>query len=150
MNKDFNSNYNPYKEEGNSLIFKDHKDFFERFHELREKITEGVGIALFNLDYTKECLGFMFGLIQWTSIYIQKMDKLEDIDAQFQKALNLFKGGKKLESINTLNILYRDLNEIYEFNELIPQVKVVDKDTEDIEVLTKHALAAYKLINSVK
>lgn len=146
----FETNYNPFKEEGNALIYKDHKEFFERFHELRAFITEKLGDSLFNPNVLKDCLSYTEGLIQWTSIYIQKMDKLESIETDFLNCVNLYRKGKVSESRKETIKLYQNLNTIYEFNELIPQVKIVEKEEEDVDVLTKHALAAYKIVNCVK
>lgn len=146
----YNDNYNPFKEEGNALIYKDHKDFFDRFHELRAFITEKIGESLFDGTSLKPCLSYMEGLIQWTSIYIQKMNKLEEIEKDFDECVTLLKTNKSKEARRKVISLYQELNKIYEFNELIPQVKVVEKEQEDIDVLTKHALAAYKIINCVK
>lgn len=146
----YKQEYNPFKEEGNALIYKDHKEFFERFHELRAFITEKLGESLFNQQELKFCLSYMEGLIQWTSIYIEKMDKLENIEKDFLTCITLYKTNKSQQSRAKTIKLYQELNKIYEFNELIPQVKTVEKENEDIDVLTKHALAAYKLVNCVK
>lgn len=142
-------NTTPYnfKEEGNSLIYKDHEAFFQRFHELRANLTECLGLSLFQENQLKRAVELSHALILWTSIYISKTGRTAEVDNLFKEIL---KSHDTDSTRDNLNKLFITLNEIYEFSELIPQVKEVEKDNEDIDILTKHALAAYKIINCVK
>jgi hypothetical protein len=137
-------------QDGNSLVYKDHSEFFSKFHNIRTKFTVEISESYFNTNMLKDAIKTVIGLIEWTSIYIEKSQKLEIIDEKIQNVNKYLESGKLSKIREELKSVFRILTAIYEYNELIPQVKEVKKENEDIDMLTKHALAAYKIINCVK
>ena len=140
---------NSYTSDGNALAYKEHSEFFTRFDELRAKVVEGVGKSVLVPNNIEDTIPFLKALINWTSSYIEKLDKLEDIDSRFNKCIDEFRKGKKKDCVKTIEDLFRELNKIYEYDELIPQVKEVDKKEDELNSLddkTRAALEAWNLV----
>lgn len=134
----FNNNKELYKSNnGNSedisLMFKDHKDFFDGYYDLRTRVNNLLAGFLLDVSLRKDLLKNLFQLINWASNYIKDLDdlrtkyfKLTEIKGE---KLNTSEGKKKF--YDDILVIWDVISNDNQLFELLPKPDVKIHDSEE-------------------
>ena len=119
-----------------SLMYKDHKDFFVKMHELRALFVEKIAESTFEVQALKDAYITFNALVDWTSSYIDKssikLDKnkknTEFMDEKLEEIEKLIVNGKRKPAKVELRLYFRKLNDCFESSELLPKINQQQED----------------------
>jgi len=118
-----------------SLLFKDHREFFEIYFSMRSKTIMLLTQAKRNKQQSNELIDTLQALIDWTSNYISTLDDIKEngklilgIDSLFNKACNeITSKDKYYNGLTTIRKIIRLLNKEHEKYELLPKPMIEEE-----------------------
>lgn len=119
-----------------SLMYKDHKDFFVKMHDLRAKFVVEIAESSFEPKNLRQAFQTIEALVDWTSSYIQKSsikfnkdkDNITYFDETLEEVSKEIKMNKNNEAKKNLKNLFRNLNSCFENSELLPKINIGVED----------------------
>lgn len=121
-----------------SLLFKDHREFFEVYFSLRSNSIMLLTKSKGNKSQSKELIDTLQAFIDWTSNYISILDDSKDsfnniilgIDSLFSKAcIKLQKENSYYDGLEIMREIIRMLNKEHEKFELLPK-PMIEKERQ--------------------
>jgi len=132
MSKFFKQNNDNYS--NGSLEFKEHREFFLKFFEIREGFTQVIANSSLTptIDDVQKLYEFLFALIEWTTSYIIDIEVIDKELKKIEKNIylaNTTKNKQLLKTIVTdLKDVFRKVSADHEKNELLPKLQIAEKE----------------------
>jgi len=132
MSKFFKQNNDNYS--NGSLEFKEHREFFLKFFEIREGFTQVIANSSLTptIDDVQKLYEFLFALNEWTTSYIIDIEVIDKELKKIEKNIylaNTTKNKQLLKTIVTdLKDVFRKVSADHEKNELLPKLQIAEKE----------------------
>ena len=133
MSKFFKQSNNDNYSNG-SLEFKEHREFFLKFFEIREGFTQVIANSSLTptIDDVQKLYEFLFALIEWTTSYIIDIKSIDTELKKIEKNIYLVNTNKNKQLLKTivtdLKDVFRKVSADHEKNELLPKLQIAEKE----------------------
>lgn len=130
--------FNNYNNDSSELLFKEHREFFIKYFELRTKFILQLA-EIYTADSKQKYLELytsLMALFDWTSNYIVKKEEFQKNLDELMNMINKLPAGRITNiniykpTINKFREILHNMNEAHEKTEILPQ-KIVEQEDEN-------------------